>query len=85
MVGTSGGVVKMIDVDSNRILWKDELHRNEIIFDLDVNSTGVIAISLRATIQFKKYDTRTGLVSNLRALTAPDLVRSLSFSLLNPT
>jgi hypothetical protein len=56
IVGTSSGLIKLIDVDKNRVLWKDELAKNETIFDLDISDRGMLAITLHKTVQFRKYD-----------------------------
>jgi outer membrane protein assembly factor BamB len=50
IVGTSSGRIKLIDVDKNRVLWKDDLSKNETIFDLDINEKGILAISLLKTV-----------------------------------
>lgn len=58
IVGTSSGLIKLIDVDKNRVLWKDELAKNETIFDLDISDRGMLAITLHKTVQFRKYDSK---------------------------
>jgi hypothetical protein len=77
VVGTSSGRIKLIDVYKNRVLWKDDISKEETIFDIDINEKGLLAISLLKTVQFRKYDPKTSTFSNQRALTTPDLVRCL--------
>lgn len=49
-IGTAAGIIKLVDLDRNRVTWKDELSKDQSAFDIDCNSSGLIAISIHKTV-----------------------------------
>lgn len=43
MIGTSSGMLKLVDLKKNKVVWKEGI--GSLIFDLDWNSKGVLAIA----------------------------------------
>jgi hypothetical protein len=43
VIGTSQGMVKLIDLKKNKVIWKEKFHH--MILDLDFNKDGVLAIA----------------------------------------
>lgn len=43
VIGTSSGSIKLIDLKKNKVVWKENI--GSLIFDLDWNEKGVLAIA----------------------------------------
>jgi WD40 repeat protein len=80
VVGTQQGRVKLIDLEKNRVIWKEDVV-TEGIFDLDWSSNGILAIAnLTKSCVFKKYDHKTRSFSHHISLLLPDSSRCLKFN-----
>ena len=43
MIGTSSGTLKLVDLKKNKVVWKEAI--GSLIFDLDWNCNGVVAVA----------------------------------------
>ncbi len=81
MIGTQSGRVKLIDLEKNRVIWKEDVAKDESIFDLDWSSNGILAIANQTkTCFFKKYDAKTRTFTHHISLLLPDSSRCLKFN-----
>lgn len=55
MLGTSAGSLKLVDLKKNKVVWKEAL--GNIIFDIDWNKNGVIAVaSAQVNLILRRYE-----------------------------
>ena len=59
MIATSIGKVKLIDTSKNRILWQEALDNDRIVFDVDWNINGVLAIAPTGVVALLKKFNRS--------------------------
>jgi hypothetical protein len=44
VIGTSAGKIKLIDVEKNRVMWKEEFGEKNIIYDVDWGKNGIMVV-----------------------------------------
>ena len=74
MIGTSSGSLKLVDLKKNKVVWREAL--NSLIFDLDWNSNGIVAVaSTQSMLHLRHFSsgeftkmTSIGMDSSLRCV-----------------
>ena len=54
VIATSVGKVKLVDTVKNRIIWQEQLSDDRIVFDVDWNTYGVLAIGPTGVVAILK-------------------------------
>lgn len=44
VIGTSSGKIKCVDIEKNRVMWKEEFGEKQVIYDCDWSPSGILAV-----------------------------------------
>lgn len=44
VIGTAAGKLKLVDVEKNKVVWKEDFGEKNIIYDTDWSSNGVLVV-----------------------------------------
>lgn len=81
VIATSIGKVKLIDTSKNRILWQEALDNDRIVFDVDWNINGVLAIAPTGVVALlKKFNRSSKKMESLGEIQTHSSVRSCQFN-----
>jgi WD40 repeat protein len=76
MIGTSSGTIKLVDLKKNKVIWKESL--GGLIFDIEWNPSGIVAIALAQRSLVLRHCTK-GEVTKLGAVQLENYSRCLHF------
>ncbi len=84
IVGTAGGKLKLIDIEKNRVVWKEDcVQQNFYTVDWSVN--GVVAAGgMQKSLLIRKFDRAAMNFQKVKDLPVPDSVRVVKFNPFKP-
>lgn len=81
VVGTAAGRIKLVDIEKNRIMWKEEYGDKNVVYDVDWSANGVLAVggSYKELI-LRKFEKASQSFSKYKNISVLDSIRCLQFN-----
>lgn len=76
VIGTQAGKLKLVDIEKNRVVWKEDLGERNVIYDTDWGKNGVLVTgSLQKELVMRRFDRTTLKFEKLKSAAMPDSIR----------
>lgn len=60
VIGTAAGRIKLVDIEKNRVIWKEDLGDKNVLYDVDWGQNGMLAIGgVNKELCLRKFDKTT--------------------------
>lgn len=81
MIGTAAGRIKLVDIEKNRVIWKEDLGDKNVLYDVDWGQNGMLAIGgVNKELCLRKFDKATQNFTKHKNVAIQDSIRCLTYN-----